>query len=247
MINIVHLFPDQLGLNGERGNVECLQSRLGWAGVESSIHEVSSMAQMPESVDALFIGSGTLSGALEALAKMQPFSERLKVLANAGTPMLALGLGWEILGREITLLDGKTVPGLGIYPSHSRRIEKRASCEAFGYDQAGNLCVGYANHSAEITLLEDSEPLIQLEVGFGNSSITKASGAPAEGLLSGNLMAARLNGPLLPLNPHLADAFLGMMAKNSNFSYVQQSDQAREVDELASNARIALQKRLLSQ
>jgi hypothetical protein len=60
-------------------------------------------------------------------------------------------------------------------------------------------------------------------------------------------MAARLNGPLLPLNPHLADAFLGMMAKNSKFSYVQKSDEAREVDELASNARIALQKRLLSQ
>jgi CobQ-like glutamine amidotransferase family enzyme len=246
MINIVHLFPHQLGLNGERGNVECLQSRLSWAGIESSIHEVSSKTQMPSSVDAVFIGSGTLSGALEALDLMQPVGQILRDLASSGTPMLALGLGWEILGNEITLLDGKTVPGLGIYPSQSTRIEKRASCEAFGFDNSGNLCAGYANHSSEITLLENSEPLIQLESGYGNSSMTPAPKATGEGLLWKNLMAARLNGPLLPLNPHLADAFLAIVAKNSELQYLQQSDEAREVDELASSARIALQKRLLS-
>jgi hypothetical protein len=58
-------------------------------------------------------------------------------------------------------------------------------------------------------------------------------------------MAARLNGPLLTLNPHLADAFLKMIATNSNFGYVQQSDQAREVDELSLKARESIQKRLL--
>jgi CobQ-like glutamine amidotransferase family enzyme len=76
--------------------------------------------------------------------------------------------------------------------------------------------------------------------------MTPAPKATGEGLLWKNLMAARLNGPLLPLNPHLADAFLAMVAKNSDLQYLQQSDEAREVDELASSARIALQKRLLS-
>jgi CobQ-like glutamine amidotransferase family enzyme len=245
MINIVHLFPEQLGLNGERGNVQCLQSRLRWAGIESTIHEVSKKADLPSSVDAVFVGSGTLSGALEALELMQPFRSSLSELASSGVPMLALGLGWEILGKEIVLLDGSKVSGIAIYPSKSRRVDKRASCESFGFDQFGNLCAGYANHAAEISLLEKSEPLIQLASGFGNSSLTEAPEAAGEGMTCKNLMAARLNGPLLTLNPHLADAFLGLVAKNSGFSYVQKSDEAREVDELALNARVALQKRLL--
>jgi CobQ-like glutamine amidotransferase family enzyme len=246
MINIVHLFPEQLGLNGEKGNVQCLQSRLHWAGIENSIHEVSNKADFPRTVDAVFIGSGTLSGALEALELIQPFSSLLRDLATSGVPMLALGLGWEILGKEIVLLDGSKVPGIGIYPSKSRRVVKRASCEAFGFDNLGNLSAGYANHSAEIILLEDSEPLIRLESGYGNSSLVEAPEAAGEGLSWKNLMAARLNGPLLTLNPHFADSFLGLVAKNSGISYVQKSDEAREVDELALNAREALQKRLLS-
>lgn len=246
MINIVHLFPEQLGLNGERGNVQCLQSRLHWAGIESSIHEVSKKADFPRTVDAVFIGSGTFSGALEALELMQPFSSLLRDLASSGVPILALGLGWEILGKEIVLLDGSKVSGIGIYPSRSSRVEKRASCEAFGFDSFGNLSAGYANHSSEIFLLEDSEPLIRLEYGYGNSSLTEAPKSAGEGMTHKNLMAARLNGPLLTLNPHLADAFLGLVAKNSDLSYVQKSDEAREVDELALNARVALQKRLLS-
>ena len=245
MINIVHLFPDQLGLNGERGNVECLKSRLRWAGVDSSVHEVSAMSDLPSNVHAVFIGSGTLSGALEALELMRPFGKSMNDLASSGTPMLALGLGWEILGQEITLLDRSQVSGLGVFPSKSRRVDKRASSESFGFDQSGNLCAGYANHSAEITLLDDSEPLIQLSSGFGNNSSANASEAPGEGLVWKNLMAARLNGPLLTLNPHLADAFLKMIATNSNFGYVQQSDQAREVDELSLKARESIQKRLL--
>jgi CobQ-like glutamine amidotransferase family enzyme len=59
-------------------------------------------------------------------------------------------------------------------------------------------------------------------------------------------MAARLNGPLLPLNPHLADAFLGLVAEKSGFEYHQTSDEAREVDEYALKARTDLKQRLLS-
>jgi hypothetical protein len=245
MINFVHLFPRQLGMNGERGNLDCLQSRLRWAGLDSQIHDVSAGDDIPESVDAVFIGSGTLSGALEALELMRPLKQRLTELASSGFPFLALGLGWEILGQEIQLLDDSTVPGLGIYPSKSKRVNVHASCEAFGFDQLGNLTAGYANHSSEISLLDGSQPLVSLLKGFGNSSTTAAPKSSAEGLASKNLIAARLNGPLLPLNPHFADGFLAKMSSQSGFVYDQQSLEAQEVDELSMNARKAIQQRLL--
>jgi hypothetical protein len=246
MLNFVHLYPHQLGLNGERGNLDCLQTRLRWAGVESARHEVASENDLPKSIDAVFIGSGTLSGALEALELMRPYQNKLRELAAAGTPFLALGLGWEILGQQIKLLDGTILQGVGVYPSNSTRVEDRASCEAFGFDAHGNLTAGYSNHAAEIDLLGDAKPLIELTSGYGNSSRIKAPEFSGEGLATKKLMAARLNGPLLPLNPHLADAFLGLVAENSGFEYHQTSDEAREVDEYALKARTDLKQRLLS-
>lgn len=246
MLNFVHLYPYQLGLNGERGNLDCLQARLGWAGFESARHEVTSERDLPQSIDAVFIGSGTLSGALEALELMRPYQARLSKLAAEGVPFLALGLGWEILGQEMKLLDGTKLSGAEIFPSSSTRVDQRASCEAFGFDGQGNLTAGYANHSAEIELLDEARPLIELVSGYGNSSRNKAPKGSEEGLIAGNLMAARLNGPLLPLNPHLADRFLDMVAKRSGFEYTQASDEAKQVDQCALNARTDLKQRLLS-
>lgn len=245
MITFAHLFPDQLGLNGEGGNLDCLQARLRWVGIDSTRVSVSRPSEFPASCDAVFIGSGTLSGALEALELMRPLEPRLRELARSGAPILALGLGWEVLGREIELVSGNKVLGLGIYSSKSKRVTKRASCESVGFDRSGNLTAGYANHSSEITLSDESNALIQIRAGYGNSSTVKAPAHSDEGFLSANLMAARLNGPLLPLNPHLADYFLELIVTHSGGKYIQDSLEAKEVDGYALKARLQMQQRLL--
>jgi CobQ-like glutamine amidotransferase family enzyme len=243
-IRFLHLFPSQLGLNGESGNLDALVARLKWAGVESKIEEFDGSGSIASNIDAVFIGSGTLAGALEALELVEGQALKLRELATDGVPFLALGLGWEILGESIELLDGRTVAGVGIFPSRSQRVAIRASSESYGYDQSGNLTTGYANHSSEIELLNNAQPLISLKSGFGNSSSKSAREVPGEGLLDGNLMAARLNGPLLPMNPHLADQFLAIVAKKSGFSYQQVSEEAKIADEYAAMARAELSQRL---
>jgi CobQ-like glutamine amidotransferase family enzyme len=240
----LHLFPNQLGLNGETGNLNCLVQRLSWAGIESEIVEFDGSTNLPDRIDAVFIGSGTLAGAIEALEKMRPVSNEITNLAGSGVPFLALGLGWEILGRSITLTDGTVVQGVGIFPSRSKRTNQHASVECFGFDDSGNLTTGYANHSSEIELLDGVEPLINLEAGYGNSSITDAKHRSDEGLVSSSLMAARMNGPLLPLNPHLADRFLALVTKRSGVSYEQNSAEAKIADGFASKAREELRNRL---
>jgi CobQ-like glutamine amidotransferase family enzyme len=57
-------------------------------------------------------------------------------------------------------------------------------------------------------------------------------------------MAARLNGPLLPLNPHLADQFLNLVAARFGFGYRQESKEAVVADGFASKARAELKARL---
>lgn len=243
-LKFLHLFPDHLGLNGETGNLDCLIQRLAWAGVAAEVQVFTGAGNLPLNPDAVFIGSGTLAGAMEALESLRPEASKLLELAASQVPFFALGLGWEILGRSITLANGQQLEGIGIFPSRSTRTSERASAECYGFDDAGNLTTGYANHSSELELLDASKPLIQLVAGFGNSSRFGVKKRPDEGLLLGNLMAARLNGPLLPLNPHLADTFLAMVGERSGVSYQQRSELAIKADGFASRARADLQQRL---
>lgn len=243
-VRFLHLFPSQLGLNGEAGNLEVLVARLGWAGIDSKVEFFDGSGSIGSGFDAVFIGSGTAAGALEARELIEGQSSNLLELASRKVPFLALGLGWEILGESVKLLDGETIAGIGVYPSRSTRVAQRASCECFGFDKKGNLTTGYANHSSEIELLNGAEPLITLQAGFGNSSSQSAKQISGEGLLEGSLMAARLNGPLLALNPHLADQFLSLVAASSGFTYVQASLAAKTADEFAEKARVELRARL---
>lgn len=243
-VKFLHLFPNQLGLNGEGGNLTCLIQRLSWAGIESEVQIFEGEGSLPSGLDAIFIGSGTLAGAIEALNLLSPRARDLEEMSESGIPFLALGLGWEILGSSILLLDGTTLDGAGVFPSRSVRTNVRASAESYGFDEFGNLTTGYANHSSEIELIGDAEPLIELKGGYGNSSTKPANLRSDEGLVRGNLMAARLNGPLLPLNPHLADRFLGVVANRTGFTYEQRSEEAHEADEFASKARSELRQRL---
>ena len=243
-LKFLHLFPSQLGLNGETGNLDCLVQRLKWAGVDSKVQIFDGTGQVPNDPDAVFIGSGTLAGAIEALEALRPEAGNLVKLAESGVPFLALGLGWEILGESITLTDGKVLQGIAIFPSKSARTTERASAECFGFDVSGNLTTGYANHSSEIELLQDARPLIELVAGFGNSSRIDAKRLSGEGAVLGNLMAARLNGPLLAINPHLADRFLQIVTKRSAVSYQQSSEFAKAADGFAAKAREELKQRL---
>jgi CobQ-like glutamine amidotransferase family enzyme len=243
-IQFLHLFPRELGLNGETGNLDVLAQRLEWAGIESKVQIFEGRGGIPADADAVFIGSGTMAGALEAFEALRPQADNLLALKEAGVPFFALGLGWEILSQGIALEDGTFIKGVGIFPSRSVKTAVRASAESFGFDQAGKLTTGYANHSSEIELLGGALPLIEMREGFGNSSSSDAKTRPDEGLVFENLMAARLNGPLLALNPHLADRFLELVTGRQGLKYSQESKSAKIADGFASKAREELKQRL---
>ena len=136
------------------------------------------------------------------------------------------------------------IQGLGVFPSRSLRGEIRASRECFGYDEFENLTTGYANHSAEIELLAGAKPLIKLKSGFGNSSIHPAPEVAGEGLIQENLMASRLNGPLLAINPHIADRFIELIARRVGFDYRALNENSARADRFAASAREELRQRL---
>jgi CobQ-like glutamine amidotransferase family enzyme len=171
-------------------------------------------------------------------------STQLSDLNEAGVPILAVGAGWELLGKSLELVNGSIVETLGFFPSKSRHVPVRASCESYGHDFKGNLTAGYSNHSAEIELEEGVSPLVSLLAGNGNSSITDAKTRSDEGLIHSNLMASRLNGPLLPLNPHLADHLLMIGLERVGASLPESTPEMEIADGYAYRAREGIEKRL---
>lgn len=244
MINFLHLFPRQLGLNGEAGNLSTLVSRLRWSGISSSITTVEPGQPLPATADAVLIGSGTLSGLRAALVDFDRVSGELRNLKEQGVPFFAVGNGWEMLGESIRFVGGEEVKGAGVFPSRSFHGKVQVSQECFGHDEFGNLTTGYANHFGDLELLEGSEPLIRLSKGYGNSSSTPAPEISGEGLIAGSLMATRLNGPVLPMNPHLADRFLNFVGGRMGLLYDPVNEASVRADGFASKVREELRDRL---
>ena len=71
--------------------------------------------------------------------------------------------------------------------------------------------VGFENHQGATDLGERARPLAEVLVGVGNGA-----GAPVEGVVDGAVIGTYLHGPVLALNPALADhllaAVLGSLA-----------------------------------
>jgi len=71
--------------------------------------------------------------------------------------------------------------------------------------------VGFENHGGRTSLTAGARPFATVELGHGNNGLDATEGAlllPNEGGLRGLRVGTYLHGPLLPRNPHLADALI---------------------------------------
>jgi CobQ-like glutamine amidotransferase family enzyme len=84
-----------------------------------------------------------------------------------------------------------------------------------GADQVGpdrpRTVVGFENHGGRTVLDAGSRPFATVEIGHGNNDLDATEGVlvlPDEGGLRGLRVGTYLHGPLLPRNPHIADALI---------------------------------------
>ena len=239
-LRLVHLYPEQLGVSGDRGNVTTLVARARRAGLETEVVEYRVGDDVPTVADVVLLGHGPLSGVRSVSADAQRLLPALEGFAASGVPVVGVGGGMELLTKGVVTDEGETVPGIGFFDATVRRGAPRRTnyfqvTTTYGGDELTLL--GFEDHAAHLELGPGAEAFARVVHGGGNGT------GGAEGVLRGASFGTQLKGPLLPLNPALSDRVLRAALTRRSISYHPGAAHAK-LDEYAEQSQRVIRENL---
>jgi hypothetical protein len=220
-LTLAHLYPEQMNIYGDRGNIITLQQRCAWRGIALTILPIGVGTQLDWSTcDMAFFGGGQDSGqALIAEDFLHHQGEALAQAIEDDLVVLAICGGYQLLGHYFLTHTGERLPGVGVLDVHTVGGKKRLIgnivieadfTSAFGSQQPaptphnGTLrLVGFENHSGRTYHGPRVQSLGRVLVGSGDNGEDGVAGAVYR-----NTIGCYLHGSLLPKNPQLADQLL---------------------------------------
>lgn len=197
MLIVATLFPELLGTYGDAGNGLVLVERARRRGVAATLVETRLDDDVPEASIYLLGGGedGPQRLACDLLAKSS-FPQRVR----DGAHVLAVCAGLQLLGNSFSVEGNDQYAGLGLVDVVTRRGPHRSVGE-LAVDVGGRLLVGFENHGGRTTLGAGVEPLGDVVHGRGNDG-------RFDGYRQSRLWATYAHGPVLAMNPWLADEVL---------------------------------------
>lgn len=212
-LRLGHLYPDQLNLYGDRGNILTLQQRCRWRGIQLRVIELGiGDALDPDAYDLLFIGGGQdRDQAPVAQDLYETKSIGLWAAIEDDMPVLAVCGGYQLLAHYYRPANGPDLKGLGVFDAWTVHRGARAPrCIGdVAISWQGQTLVGFENHGGQ-TYLGTAQPLGKVLKGFGNNAQDGTEGATYR-----NAFGTYLHGSLLPKNPHFADHLISLALKRS--------------------------------
>jgi lipid II isoglutaminyl synthase (glutamine-hydrolysing) len=228
MIRILELFSEQFALNGDMGNALVLTVRARAAGLETEVIRHAPGDPIPDDAGIVTLGTGPESAQRLVAGELRAIGPRLRALVDAGVPLLAANGGMASLGETVQLADGETIEGPGVLPIATVPAA-RVLTTAYVVDRPGERLVGIENH-ATATRLSGGAAFARTVTGEGNRD------GGGEGVRIGNAIGTHLHGPVLSMNPGLADELLAIAAERAGQRYVRSAEHDR-LDGLALAAR----------
>lgn len=221
VVTVVHLYPREMSIYGDLGNTRCLAARIRRHGYTPVVHQHHPGSPFPSGGHLFLGGGGQDSGQLRVEDDLERNAEELRRLAEEGVPMLMICGMYQLFGNAFVTVEKKRLPGLGILDVTTHGNPKRMIGPVLLDTEFGDV-VGYENHSGSTTLGPGQQPFGRVRSGFGNNGKDRTEGARTR-----NVIGSYLHGPLLPANPALADALVGMAAERATgrpFEPVPQGD-----------------------
>jgi lipid II isoglutaminyl synthase (glutamine-hydrolysing) len=208
-LRLLALYPEQMNIYADRGNIIFLQRRCEWRGIGFSYAAAGpSQGFDPAAHDLIYIGGGQdRDQELVAGDMLRSKREALAGAVDDGAVVLAVCGGYQLLGHSYQLGDRK-IAGLGLVELETvrepgPRLIGNVAIEA-DLGAGDQLQVaGFENHGGRTHLGADATPLGRVISGHGNNGSDRF-----EGVRDRNLIGTYLHGPLLPKNVRLADRLI---------------------------------------
>ena len=209
-LRVLSLYPEQMNIYADRGNILFLQRRCQWRGIGFS-HLGAGVGEAvdPTAADLFYIGGGQDRDQRMVAADMVAGKrESLAGAVSDGAALLAVCGGYQLLGHSYQLGEEK-LPGLGLAELETVREPgpRLIGNVAIEVDLGAGprVLAGFENHGGRTYLAPGAEPLGRVLKGHGNNG-----GDGYEGVRRDNLIGTYLHGPLLPKNAWLADHLIGL-------------------------------------
>jgi lipid II isoglutaminyl synthase (glutamine-hydrolysing) len=224
IVNILHLYPNEMNIYGDRGNILALTRRLQWRGYEVILTEAGIDQEVDfDQADIIFGGGGQDSEQVNVGKDLQRHANALKKAVDAEKPMLVVCGTYQLFGHGFTTIDGEEIPGISLFDLKTEGSRLRMIGNAIVDTEFGRL-VGFENHSGRTTLGENQLPLGKVVQGYGNDGKSGFEGARVK-----NLFGTYMHGPLLPKNPDFTDhLILQALKKRHNVTSLKQLDNSIE-------------------
>jgi lipid II isoglutaminyl synthase (glutamine-hydrolysing) len=209
-LRLLALYPEQMNIYADRGNILFLQRRCEWRGIPFEYAAAGPGEGFdPGDHDLIYIGGGQDRD--QVLVADDMLSTKRDAIASAvddGAALLAVCGGYQLLGHRYQL-DDRSIAGLGIADLETvrepgPRLIGNVSIEV-DLGQGTRVLAGFENHGGRTYLGEAAQPLGRVLHGHGNNG---SDGY--EGVRRANMFGTYLHGPLLPKNAWLADRLISL-------------------------------------
>jgi lipid II isoglutaminyl synthase (glutamine-hydrolysing) len=199
-LTIVQLYPRDMNIYGDHGNMLVLKKRAEWHGYKTEVIAYNPGDAFPEQVDIILGGGGQDSGQDKIQADLLTIGERLHDLAADDTPMLVICGLYQLFGKFFKTQDGHVIKGIGLLDIETTAGPERLIGNVVTHSEQFGDIIGYENHSGQTFLGKDIEPLGTVIRGAGNNGQDDTEGARWR-----HIIGSYLHGSLLPKNPDIAD------------------------------------------
>jgi lipid II isoglutaminyl synthase (glutamine-hydrolysing) len=209
-LRLLALYPEQMNIYADRGNMIFLQRRCEWRGIPFRYAAAGPGDRFdPGEHDLIYIGGGQdRDQVLVAEDMMRTKRDAIASAVEDGAALLAVCGGYQLLGHRYQLGD-ESIPGLGIADLETvrdpgPRLIGNVSIEV-DLGEGPLVLAGFENHGGRTHLGPDAVPLGRVLHGHGNNDRDGY-----EGVKRLNLIGTYLHGPLLPKNAWLADHLIAL-------------------------------------
>ena len=194
MIRIAHLYPEELTLYGESGNIKALTYTLDKENIEYEVIRVDKDANLElDKYDFIYLGSGRPKFIDDIKKRLLPYKEEILNYIENGKIILATG-------NAISILDF-----LELYDVN--RYENRI---VYDVEATTSLCKGHIKgfQNTEYLIKDTKSIIFNIEKGMGNDLLLM------EGFKHKNFYATSIIGPILARNDKLNNYFIDLLTND---------------------------------